>query len=93
MLLRVVLIKTAVVHYIHRFFPYMTMHGIGMQQHSKPSHSIHFLGAEAPSQGLTIDETVEIAAEPGLLAVNVGGDAEIPIVLVMSKISYFPSQE
>jgi len=41
--------------------------GIGMQQHSYPSHSMHFVFPAAPPSGFTIEEMVEEAAEPGPL--------------------------
>lgn len=42
----------------------MTVHGIGMQQHSYPSHSQHFVFGSA---GLTIEE-VELVAVDGITA-------------------------
>jgi len=45
---------------------YMTVHGIGMQQHSYPSHSKHFV-FPAPASPLTREPIVDEAAEPGPL--------------------------
>jgi hypothetical protein len=49
------------------FFIHITVQGIGMQQHSKPSHSKHFVFPAAPASGFTIELMVEEAAEPGPL--------------------------
>lgn len=38
-----------------------------MQQHSYPSHSMHFVFPALPPSGFTIEEIVEEAAEPGPL--------------------------
>ena len=38
-----------------------------MQQHSYPSHSRHFVFPAAPVSGLTIEEMVDAADEPGPL--------------------------
>jgi hypothetical protein len=46
---------------------YITVQGIGMQQHSYPSHSMHFVFPAAPLSLLTIELMVEEAAEPGPL--------------------------
>lgn len=46
--------------------PHITVQGIGIQQHSYPSHSIHFV-FPAPASPLTSVEIVEDAAEPGPL--------------------------
>lgn len=40
---------------------------MGIQQHSYPSHSMHFVLPAAPPSGLTIEEMVLAAAEPGPL--------------------------
>jgi len=45
----------------------MTVQGIGIQQHSYPSHSRHFVFPAAPLSGFTIEEMVEAALEPGPL--------------------------
>lgn len=45
----------------------MTVQGIGIQQHSTPSHSKHFVLPVAPVSGFTMEEMVEAAAEPGPL--------------------------
>jgi hypothetical protein len=47
--------------------PHIIVQGIGMQQHSYPSHSMHFVFPAAPASGLTIEEIVDEAAEPGPL--------------------------
>jgi hypothetical protein len=46
---------------------YITVQGMGMQQHSYPSHSKHFVFPAAPVSGFTIEEMVDAAAEPGPL--------------------------
>jgi len=50
---------------------YMTVQGMGMQQHSYPSHSMHFVLPPPPppaaSAGLTMDSTMEMAELPGPL--------------------------
>jgi len=43
-----------------------------MQQHSYPSHSMHFVFPAAPPSGFTIEEMVDEAAEPGPLAFTRG---------------------
>jgi hypothetical protein len=54
----------------------MTVQGIGIQQHSYPSHSRHFV-FPAPESPLTIEEIVEEAAEPGpFLLINWVGEEE-----------------
>lgn len=46
----------------------MMVQGMGMQQHSYPSHSMHFvLPPPAASAGLTIESTMDTAALPGPL--------------------------
>jgi hypothetical protein len=47
--------------------PHITVQGIGRQQHSYPSHSMHFVFPAAPLSLLTIELMVEEAAEPGPL--------------------------
>lgn len=46
---------------------HITVHGIGMQQHSTPSHSKHLVLPAVPLSGLTIEPMVEEATEPGPL--------------------------
>lgn len=50
-----------------KIISHITVHGIGTQQHSYPSHSIHFVFPAVPPSGLTTDEIVDAAAEPGPL--------------------------
>jgi hypothetical protein len=51
-----------------------------MQQHSKPSHSRHFVLPAAPLSGLTIELMVEEAEEPGPLRLTSELVVEVHIV-------------
>jgi hypothetical protein len=46
---------------------HITTQGIGIQQHSYPSHSRHFVFPALPLSGFTIEEMVDAALEPGPL--------------------------
>jgi len=58
----------------------MTVQGIGIQQHSYPSHSIHFVFPAAPPSPLTILLIVEDAAEPGPLRFTSVEEVEVHIL-------------
>ena len=68
---RLYAIMTSFLHsrqsYAHNRPPHRIVHGIGIQQHSYPSHSRHFVFPAAPPSGLTIELMVDAAAEPGPL--------------------------
>lgn len=52
-----------------------------MQQHSYPSHSKHFVFPAAPFSGLTIDEMVDAALEPGPLRFTRAVEDEVHILV------------
>lgn len=52
---------------IARKHVYMTVQGIGRQQHSYPSHSMHLVLPPVASAGLTMASMMETAALPGPL--------------------------
>jgi hypothetical protein len=58
---------------------HITVHGIGMQQHSTPSHSKHLALPAVPLSGLTIEPMVEEAAEPGPLRLTIMNAVELHI--------------
>ena len=60
----------------------MMEHGIGIQQHSTPSHSRHLVFPAAPVSGLTIEEMVEAALEPGPLRLTRLAELEVHISAV-----------
>jgi len=64
--------------------PYITVQGIGMQQHSNPSHSIQkdFV-PPAPPSGFTMEEMVEEAAEPGPLRFTRVEEVEVHILAAL----------
>jgi len=66
--------------------PYITTQGIGIQQHSYPSHSKHFVLPAAPPSGFTIEEIVEEAAEPGPFLFTRLEEEEVHI-LILRKLS------
>jgi len=53
-----------------------------MQQHSYPSHSMHFVFPAAPPSGLTIELMVDEAAEPGPLRLTRTCEDEEHILVV-----------
>jgi hypothetical protein len=61
--------------------PHTTVHGIGMQQHSYPSHLMHFVFPAAPPSGLTMELIVEEAAEPGPLRFTSECEMEVHILV------------
>jgi hypothetical protein len=58
-----------------------------MQQHSYPSHSMHFVFPAAPPSGFTIEEMVEEAAEPGPLRFTSWEVEEVHILTDGSGVS------
>lgn len=61
------------------------MQGIGIQQHSNPPQSIHFVFPAALLSGLTMEPMVEEAAEPGPLR-STRVWVEVHILLLESRV-------
>jgi hypothetical protein len=65
----------------HFLPPHITTQGIGIQQHSYPSHSKHFVFPAAPLSGFTIDEMVDAADEPGPLRFTRAEEDEVHMLV------------
>ncbi|UQC85923.1 uncharacterized protein CLUP02_11422 [Colletotrichum lupini] len=62
---------------------YMTVQGMGMQQHSYPSHSMHFVLPPVASAGLTMLSMMEVAALPGPLRLIRPEEAEPQAIVIV----------
>jgi hypothetical protein len=60
-----------------------------MQQHSYPSHSMHFVFPAAPPSGFTIELMVEEATEPGPLRFTSWEEVLVHMLLDLGMICQF----